>query len=93
MVLSNVPQDAEDSQALLAQGRRLLDEATLEARCAITSNGNGFVDCVGGFVRDINTGLPTSQTCAHACGNDASGNGGLCCIGLEACDNFTGKGE
>ena len=60
------------------------------ARCESTSGLTGsdaYVDCVGGFVRD------TSQTCADACGNDASGSGGDCCTLPFACDSFTGKGE
>jgi len=89
------PLDVEDRQAHLAQGRRLESDALqgFQARCdAITTSGetgsDAYVDCVDGFVRDINTDLPTSQTCAAACD-------GECCIANSqpACSGFTGKGE
>ena len=94
-------QDFEDRQ-VQAQGRRLVDIATFEARCdasvaaafpgAGLSGSNAYVDCVGGFV----SGTTTSQTCADACD-------GKCCTGDSACGfiqsdgsisgGFTGKGE
>jgi len=91
----SVPQDVENHQV---QTQRRLDAAALQAfqdRCAITSNGEGYVDCVGGFV----SGTTTSQTCADACDGD-------CCTGASACGisgsilpdgtlngGFTGKGK
>ena len=71
-----------------------------QARCDATSAGEGFVDCDRGFVRGDYGG----QTCSEACGNDPSGNGGLCCTsGFDACgklesdgtitSGFTGKGK
>ena len=87
------PLDVEDRQAQ-SQGRRLesgMDMDAFEARCAISSNGQGYVDCVGGLVSG-----DTSTTCVTACG-------GLCCTGSNACGRFaasgyveggfTGKGE
>jgi len=96
------PLDVEDTQ-VQAQGRRLESDAlqAFQARCdATTTSGetgsNAYVDCIGGFVRDINTDLPTSQTCAAACD-------GECCTGGTACgivvsdgtvvNGFTGKGK
>ena len=83
-IVLSVSQDDEDSQAQAPRGRRL-DATTFEARCTITSGGEGFVDCVNGFVRD--TGY--TETCISAC-ND------LCCrtsAGANACSGFTGKGK
>jgi len=86
-------QDVEDRQV---QTQRRLDAAALQAfqdRCAITSNGEGYVDCVGGFA--VVNGVTTSQTCVDACD-------GKCCTGASACGietdgtvtfGFTGKGE
>ena len=49
-------------------------------RCDDTSDGKGYVDCVGGFVKG------TTTTCEDACG-------GKCCTGDQACGGFTGKGK
>jgi len=96
-------QDFEDRQ-VQAQGRRLVDIATFEARCdasvtaafpeAGLSGSDAYVDCVGGFA--VVNGVTTSQTCVDACD-------GKCCFGSDACGiiqsaasingGFTGKGE
>ena len=86
----SVPRDFEDRQAQ-AQGRRLDAVQDFIDRCdATTTSGetgsNAYVDCVDGFVKDTNTGLPTSTSCATACN-------GLCCAGGFTCDDFTGKGK
>jgi len=103
----SVPQvQAVEDRQVQAQGRRLVDIATFEARCdasvaaafpeAGLSGSDAYVDCVGGFVRDTTTGLATTQSCADACGTK-------CCTGDSACGiiqsaasingGFTGKGE
>ena len=72
------------------------------ARCDLTSDGEGYVDCVDGFVKD------TTTTCATACGNTFYQDGGFwsggkCCTGISSCgriqsdgtisSGFTGKGK
>ena len=88
------PQDVEDRQAHLAQGRRLESDAlqVFQARCdastpAGVSGIDAYVDCDGGYAV-IGGSTDFFTSCADACGG-----GGLCCTGIGACDGFTGKGE
>ena len=59
----------------------LLTTATLlTTRTSVAQQcSTDIVDCVYGMVRDDNT-----TTCADACGSD-------CCVGLKACNDFTGQ--
>lgn len=83
-IVLSVSQDVIDRQAQ-SQGRRL-DAAALQAfkdRCESTSGlmgSNAYVDCVDGSVNGA------SISCATACGV-------YCCIGDDACNKFTGKGN
>ena len=90
-----------ENRQVQAQGRRLVDIATFEARCDATnipglSGINAYVNCNEGLEVDANDN-PTGQTCATACA-------GLCCAGDRACGivqsgdtifagGFTGKGK
>jgi len=55
-----------------------------QERCDATSDGEGYVDCVDGFVKD------TTTTCATACGN--TDQGGVNTDGTIS-SGFTGKGK
>jgi hypothetical protein len=45
-----------------------------------SSCGQGIIDCEGGYLR----GSDSTIKCASDCN-------GKCCIGKDACDDFTGK--
>ena len=85
-IVLSVPQDVIDRQAQ-SQGRRLDALQAFKDRCEETSGLSGsaaYVDCVDG--QELDLGNPTGHTCATACD-------GKCCVGVDACDDFTGKGK
>lgn len=59
--------------------RRELQSSPTPVPPAEMCGAYGYVDCVNGFVRGDST-----TTCETACG-------GSCCVGQEACRQFTGK--